>query len=368
MKNDPYLGKMDIDQNKGIIAKNQDFSKYDQVKKEQKYRLVENADKDSFDDDYVIRTCDMQLFLNGGEAGKKEFAQQLGSALEGIGFAILTGHGVEPEVYENAHKKVRELFETTTVDDRMPFHAERHGSVNQGYFPIKETTIIHPDLVEGWVFCRRAFNLGEDDKYKVEDFWPDGGYEPVFRDVVKQHEALILPIMQSALRYLDVDPHLYDKRMSKTNFGFRLNYYPPISDEEDKSGAGRMLGHEDVDFFTILPAQDVEGLQVYNRENGKWIRLNAPKGSIILNTGDYMQRITNDRFPSTTHRVSKPVNRAIFKKPRISIPMAVYVWEDEILEVLPGLGEPHYEPISAIKFHTNTTSKYYGDEYAVDDE
>jgi len=45
--------------------------------------------------------------------------------------------------------------------------------------------------------------------------------------------------------------------------------------------------------------------------------------------------------------------------------MAVYVWEDEILEVLPGLGTPRYEPISAIEFHTNITSKYYGDDYAV---
>ena len=46
--------------------------------------------------------------------------------------------------------------------------------------------------------------------------------------------------------------------------------------------------------------------------------------------------------------------------------MAVYVWENEILDVLPGLGEPHYEPIKAIAFHTRSTSKFYGDDYAVD--
>ena len=127
-----------------------------------------------------------------------------------------------------------------------------------------------------------------------------------------------------------------------------------------------MLGHEDVDLFTLLPAQSVDGLQVYNRANGKWIRLNPDPGTIILNTGDYMQRITNDRLPSTTHRVSKPKQAHLLGKPRITIPMAVYVWEDEILEVLPGLTPVKYEPISAIKFHTGITSKYYGDEYAVD--
>ena len=46
--------------------------------------------------------------------------------------------------------------------------------------------------------------------------------------------------------------------------------------------------------------------------------------------------------------------------------MAVYVWEDEILEVLPGLGAPRYPPIKAITFHTRSTSKFYGDDYAVE--
>ena len=100
----------------------------------------------------------------------------------------------------------------------------------------------------------------------------------------------------------------------------------------------------------------------------KWIRLNPPKDSIIINTGDYMQRITNDRLPSTTHRVSKPIEQMLHGKPRITFPMAVYVWENEILEVLTGLGTPRYEPVSAIKFHTKITSKYYGDDYAAEVE
>jgi isopenicillin N synthase-like dioxygenase len=332
-------------QEDGIRAKNRDFKKYEQVNKDQEYNLVEGAGQEEFDEDFEIRTCDMSLFFEGGETGKRQFAQDLGEALEGIGFAILSGHGIDPSVFLNAEQKIAELFETTGVDDRMPFEAKRSGSVNQGYFPIKQTTIIHPDLVEGWVFCP--------------------GYEPVFREVVRNEERLILPIMQSLLRYLGCDPGLFDRKLIETSIGFRLNYYPPISDEDDSIGAGRMLGHEDVDLFTFLPAQNMEGLQVFNRKNGKWIRLNAPPGTIVLNTGDYMQRITNDRLPSTTHRVSKPHDPQHNLKARISMPMAVYVWEDEILEVLPGLGEPKYEPVTALEFHTSITSKYYGDEYAV---
>jgi len=351
-------------QKDGIKAVNQDFSKYDQVDKKQTYKLVEDEATDQFDEDFKIRTCDMRKFFEGGIEGKKEFAKELGEALESIGFAILTGHGVDTNLYKEGQQKTARIFEDISYEERMKYKSERHGSVNQGYFPMKTTTIIHPDLVEGWVFCRRAFDLNNDPNYNERDFWPEGGYEPFFRQLIQSHEALVLPIMQSILRYLGTDPHLYDEKLTGTNFGFRLNYYPPINNQDDASGAGRMLGHEDVDLFTILPAQEVEGLQVLNRENGKWIRLNAEPGSIILNTGDYMQRITNDRLPSTTHRVSKPTTKTLFTKPRISLPMAIYIWEDEILEVLPSLDNPKYPPISAVKFHTNITSKYYGDDYA----
>ena len=351
----------------GIFAGNQAFKKYEQVEKNQQYNLAERENLEEFDEEYQIKTCDMRQFFEGGEAGKKQFANELGAALEGIGFAILSGHGIDEKLYQCAEEKVIELFETTTVNERLKFEAKRFGSVNQGYFPIKETTIIHPDLVEGWVFCRRAFDLEGKPDYNESDFWAKNGFESIFRKVVTAQEKLILPIMQSILRYLGCAEHLYDEKLTTTNFGFRLNYYPPISEQDDALGAGRMLGHEDVDLFTFLPAQNVDGLQVFNRENNKWIRLNAPKGTIILNTGDYMQRVTNDRLPSTTHRVSKPLEKSLFAKPRISFPMAIYVWEDEILEVLPNLGEPKYEPISAIKFHTNITSKYYGDDYAVNE-
>ncbi|HYM61544.1 MAG TPA: 2OG-Fe(II) oxygenase family protein [Thermoanaerobaculia bacterium] len=350
-------------QRAGIHATNQDFVRYDQVEKRQTYNLAE-AGEEEFDDEFRIQTCDIGGFLRGGEREKRAFATQLGDALREIGFAILTGHGVDPALYDEAGAKVEEMFTRCSLEEKMRFRAERHGSVNQGYFPIKETSNMHPDLVEGWVFCRRAFDLGEA-PVRVDSSWPLPEYEPFFRTLARAHEALILPVMQSLLMYLGCDPHLYDGRLTRTNFGLRLNYYPPVSDEDDASGAARLLGHEDVDLFTFLPAPRVEGLQVLNRRNMKWVRLVAPPGSIILNTGDYMQRISNDIFPSTTHRVGKPRDAGQRKLSRTSFPMAVYVWEDEILEVLPGIPEPKYPAVKAIQFHTSITSKFYGDGYAV---
>lgn len=348
----------------GVNALNQDYRRYEQVNKDQRYGLSENQAVDEFDEDYSIRVCDMTAYFNGGEEGKAQFARELGRAMEEIGFSIIINHGVDTALYDQAEEKVIEFFESIPMSERTPYLAQRRGSVNQGYFPIKETTIIHPDLVEGWVFCRRAFNLDERDDYIEKDFWPRSGFEPVFRRLIQAQEPLIQPLMQSILRYLKVDTHCYDDKLAATNFGFRLNYYPTLKEEHTDTDGGRMLGHEDVDLFTLLPTPKVEGLQVLNRQTMRWIRLKAPPGSMIINTGDYMQRITNDRLPSTTHRVARPQDPAASTRPRVSFPMAIYVWEDEILEVLPGLGEAKYPPIRAETFHTRITSKYYGDEYA----
>jgi isopenicillin N synthase-like dioxygenase len=342
----------------GVRATNQDFIRYDQVEKHQNYQLAEGLDSDQFDEDFQIRTVDIGQFLHGDEAGKRALATQLGDALHEIGFAILVGHDVDPNLYAEAERRIEEIFTTLTLDEKMRFRAERFGSVNQGYFPIKETSNMHPDLVEGWVFCRRAF---EDTK----SFWPMQNHAEFFRQIVAGHEKLILPVMQSLLIYLGCDAHLFDEKLTGTNFGLRLNYYPPVSDADDASGAARLLGHEDIDLFTFLPAPRVEGLQILNRRNMKWVRIATPPGSIILNTGDYMQRISNDIFPSTTHRVSKPRDPRQRAATRVSFPMAVYLWENEMLEVLPCIANPKYPPVKAIQFHTSITSKFYGDGYAV---
>jgi isopenicillin N synthase-like dioxygenase len=347
-------------------ALNREFEKYDQVRKAHTYRLAED-ESDEFDEGYEIATLDFGRFLNGNDADKARFAEEFAQALGEIGFAVLTGHGVDAALYDEMHERVLDVFTNTPLDEKMRFRATRHGSVNQGYFPIEETSDIHPDLVEGWVWCRRAFDMPQrrDAPFRAADYWPRAEYEPVFRRLVLAHEALFKPIARAMFQGLGIDPHVYDRKLTNTNFGLRLNYYPPMTPDQDCSGAGRLLGHEDVDLFTILPATRVDGLQVWNHRSGRWVRMRAPWGSIIINTGDYMQRITNDRLPSTTHRVGKPSDGSHLSAARVSFPMAVYVWEDEILEVLPGLGEPKYPPVKAITFHTRSTSKFYGDDYAV---
>jgi len=352
-------------QESGTTAVSTEFSRYDQVDKPA-YHLAETADAaDAFDEDFEFTTLNIARYLRGTAEDKAAFARELGAAMSDIGFVILEGHGIDQALFDQVEAAIPQVFTQSSLDDKMGYRATRHGAVSEGYFPIKETSDIHPDLVEGWVFGRRAFDIDDDANYCAADFWPQPELEPTFRALVEAELPLFLPLMQAVLQSLGCDPHLYDEKLTTPNLGFRLNYYPAMSGQDQASGAGRLLGHEDIDLFTLLPAPSVEGLQVLRR-NGKWVRLNAPKGSIIINTGDYLQRISNDILPSTTHRVSPPRNPEHVGKMRVSFPLAAYLRPDEMLEVLPGLQNPKYDPIKVITFHTRTTAKFYGDDYAVE--
>ena len=145
-----------------------------------------------------------------------------------------------------------------------------------------------------------------------------------------------------------------------------------------------MVGHEDVDLFTLLPAPSSDGLQALNPRTGRWVNVHAPPGSIIVNSkrpqrlssrcpethtqhylgaaGDYAQLLFNDRFPSTTHRVTPPPAERSGEG-RTSCPMAIYLPEDFVLEPLPECGEARYAAVDCLTFHTSTNRKYYGEGY-----
>src|SRR6266550_2951061 len=113
-----------------VDALNRDFRKYDQVEKTHTYRLAEH-EGDEFDEEYQIATLDLEPFLRGNDKDKARFSEAFGSALEEIGFAVLTRHGVDAALYDEMHDAVLDLFISTSLADKMRFRAQRHGSVSQ---------------------------------------------------------------------------------------------------------------------------------------------------------------------------------------------------------------------------------------------
>ena len=340
---------------------NQELRAYEQVAKLQRYRLAEDAEEE-FDEDFVLRPCDLSLLDSPDAADRERFIGDLGASLEDTGFAILTGHGVAPALYAEAHRRTREFFECHPLEVKQRYRARRQGSVNQGYFPMRETTVIHPDLVEGWVFCRRAFDLEGDSNWDEADFWPSPGWEAFFRQIVLAHERLIHPIMRSILSLSGRGPCALRRAPHRHQLRLPAELLPADDrrsrrdDRKDARPRGRGPLHHPPrrrDRGTPAPPPEDDEVGAGRRAAGR----HRPEHR------DYMQRITNNRLPSTTHRVSAPRDPAARAQPRTSFPMAIYVWEDEILEVLPNQGAPLYPPVRAEDFHTRITSKYYGDSY-----
>lgn len=62
--------------------------------------------------------------------------------------------------------------------------------------------------------------------------------------------------------------------------------------------------------FTILNQDMIGGLEILNK-NGIYIPAKPIRGTFVVNVGDFLQRISNDQFVSTVHRVrnSSGVNR-----------------------------------------------------------
>jgi isopenicillin N synthase-like dioxygenase len=59
--------------------------------------------------------------------------------------------------------------------------------------------------------------------------------------------------------------------------------------------------------MTFLPPALEPGLQVLD-ENSQWFWPKVPEGAIIINTGLFLSRWTNNRFRATPHRVLPPKN------------------------------------------------------------
>ena len=227
---------MDEKKQHGVVASSHEYAIYDQVNKPA-YQLAEHLDgEDQFDDDFVIKTVDLGKALRGNARDRAQFAGELGAAMQEIGFAILDGHGVDPELFVEAGRWVEELFTSVPLEDKLRFRAARHGSVSEGYFPIQETSAIHPDLVEGWVFGRRAFDLDGDPAFDPAALWPRPDFEPRFRRLVAAELPLFQPILSAILTYLGCDEAFIGKYESAFGRKVAATYRANHGSEPDKGG------------------------------------------------------------------------------------------------------------------------------------
>ncbi len=117
------------------------------------------------------------------------------------------------------------------------------------------------------------------------------------------------------------------------NSVMRLLRYPPIEGAEAE-GAIRAAAHGDINTITLLLGAEEAGLELLTRD-GEWLPVSPPPGALAVNIGDMLERLTNGRLRSTTHRVVNPTGEAAYRA-RYSMPFFLHFRPDYVIRPIEG--------------------------------
>lgn len=270
-----------------------------------------------------IPSVDLRDFLSDDPTRKQKFVNEIGSAYETIGFVALKGHFLSPELAEALYAQVRNFFELPLENKKkyeIPGIGGQRGYVSFGKETAKGRTAA--DLKEFWHFGQYLESDDElaatyPDNVKVEEL-PE--FNSIGKETYKMLEKTGLYVLRALALYLNLEVLYFDQYVIKGNSILRPIHYPPIT--EEPKDAVRAAAHGDINLITLLMGAQGKGLQVQNH-NGTWIDAIAADDELVINVGDMLSRLTNNKLKSTIHRVINPP-RELWSTSRYSIPFFMH--------------------------------------------
>ena len=251
--------------------------------------------------DAGLRPVSMDLW----RADAPAFAGGLMESFAEFGFAVVAAPDLSPAVARHAAAAAKAFFDLPEQEKRRWHTPGQAGQ--RGYTPFRVERAKgadQPDLKEFWHMGRE---LPPGHRYRavmLPNVWPD--QPPGFRSAISQLyqtlDELGRELLQATALGLGLAQHWFDDKTTLGDTILRLAHYPPISLGAMGVRAG---AHEDINVITLLLGAEEAGLEILTR-GGDWLAVNPEPGAVVVNVGDMLQRLTNDRLPSTTHRVVNP--------------------------------------------------------------
>ena len=268
----------------------------------------------------TIPSVDLVDFLSSDSSRKSNFVQSLGKAYEDVGFVAVKNHGISADLISLLYNNVQAFF-SLPLEKKRNFEvlglAGQRGYTSFGKEHAKGS--IAPDLKE-------FFQYGQVQKSSDIDYLPNVIVQPIdsfntsFDAAYIAFEKSGKFLLQAIALYLNLEQSYFDNYIDNGNSILRAIHYPPITQEP--LSAIRAEQHEDINLITLLVGASANGLQILTKNN-EWLSVTALPDQIVVNVGDMLQRLTNNKLKSTTHRVVNP-SRDLWHTSRFSIPFFLH--------------------------------------------
>ena len=285
-----------------------------------------------------IPTVDLALFLKGNFEEKNHFVQQLGQAYEETGFVAVKNHGLSEELTTKLYDKFEAFFHLPDEIKQKYFIegiAGQRGYTGKGKENAKGRTV--GDLKE-------FFHVGQEHPLpgsEPSQFPPNVPVTEISDllttgiEVYKALEIAGESLLQAIALYLHLDEFYFDNKIKGGNSILRaIHYFPILNPNEVPEGAVRAAEHEDINLITLLMGASAEGLEI-QKKDGSWIPVTALPEQIVVNVGDMLERLTNNKLRSTTHRVVNPPKEKMGTS-RFSMPFFMHPVPEMDLSCLPN--------------------------------
>ncbi|WP_207426932.1 isopenicillin N synthase family oxygenase [Pedobacter sp. SYSU D00535] len=273
-----------------------------------------------------IPRLDLNNYLIGSPDQKKKFSDEIGKAFNDTGFVTIANHGLTQSLIDELYGEVKKFFELpdeTKAKYEKPELAGQRGYTSKGKEKAKDSKT--PDLKEFW---QRGQTVTDGDP--IQQVYPDNvqveelpRFNEVTREVYERLEYAGRHLLKAIAVYLGLNEDYFEEKVHNGNSILRaIHYFPLENPDALPPDAVRAGAHEDINLITLLIGASADGLEVLTR-NGDWYPVKAKVEDIVVNVGDMLQRLTNNKLKSTTHRVVNPP-RELMKTSRYSVPFFLH--------------------------------------------
>ncbi|MCP6762975.1 MAG: isopenicillin N synthase family oxygenase [Fischerella sp. CENA71] len=289
-----------------------------------------------------IPVINFSLFGDSNATNRQTVVKQIYQSCHEIGFIYLQNHGISPNLFKQVLTKSKDFFNLPLeLKQQLTWSNEFS---NQGYVGIERERLDASKPGD----LKEAFNVGQKDR---ENFSMSSVNSPAKDSCIftfyQACTQLANTILQALALGLQLPEDFFTTRHTEQNHTLRLLHYPPVQ-HLSQPGQIRAGEHSDYGSITLLFQDQIGGLEIQTAA-GKWIAAPVIADTVIVNTGDLMQRWTNHIFCSTKHRVIIPSDERV-KQSRYSVAFFCHPNDDTEIACLESCQKqypPIYPPILA---------------------